>query len=307
MNERDMLQGIASKLDGEGFEVILEPGPDRLPPFLHDLQVDLLAIKGDEIVTVSTKAMPGERVPYYFTMKEDREFKLSLLHEAEQLFRPDTIRAALLISWSAFEAIARAVLHEPSSSGPDVSPRRLIDRLLQKELITAPEHETLIACHYLRNALAHGVRPLHVSTNLVESLLDVARRLLLTNGSDLPFSHTVTATVLKGKINQDSVLRRRIDAASHMLHDILRQSGVNTTVEWDLATDAAGQPIVTLTLSDFSGSVSATFEPEEFDEQTRLRGRLYRLFGDLLQIRTSRHYQELIGATSGRAEDGEQD
>jgi hypothetical protein len=75
-------------------------------------------------------------------------------------------------------------------------------------------------------------------------------------------------------------------------------SAPNLKIEWDRSNDENGRPVYTLRLSDRSGSASGGFSPEDLRDTTHLRYRLIRLWGDLLQARSHKQLQELLGAGS---------
>jgi hypothetical protein len=83
------------------------------------------------------------------------------------------------------------------------------------------------------------------------------------------------------------------------LEEVLGPSADSVTAEWDRAEDAQGRPVVTLRLSDWTGSVTAVFAPNELQSLSHMRARLYRLWGDLLQIRSTKQLQELLESGQG--------
>jgi hypothetical protein len=63
--------------------------------------------------------------------------------------------------------------------------------------------------------------------------------------------------------------------------------------EWDQIEDNKGRPLYTLRISDGEEVVTASFSPEELVSPTHMRVRLYRLWGDFLQIRNQKQLQAL--------------
>src|SRR5262245_62152554 len=49
------LPEVANNYRGEGYRVILHPGPDDLPPFLRTFRIGLIALKDDEKAVVEVK------------------------------------------------------------------------------------------------------------------------------------------------------------------------------------------------------------------------------------------------------------
>lgn len=89
--------------------------------------------------------------------------------------------------------------------------------------------------------------------------------------------------------------------ASETLERLLRGSAGRVTAQWDKAEDAEGRPVVTLRLTDWTGSVTGLFSARELETPSLLRMRLHRLWGDLLQIRSHQQLKELM-AVEGAAE-----
>src|SRR5438552_3583100 len=72
------------------------------------------------------------------------------------------------------------------------------------------------------------------------------------------------------------------------LEEVLGPSSSLVSAEWDRGEDAGGQAVVTLRLSDFSGSATTVFEPKELESISHMRLRFYRLWSDLLQVRNDK-------------------
>jgi hypothetical protein len=79
-----------------------------------------------------------------------------------------------------------------------------------------------------------------------------------------------------------------LQQATKRLEEVLANSTDPVTAEWDRAEDAQHRLHYTLRLSDWAGSVMAIFDPDELQVPTRLRSRFNWLWGDLLQIRSSK-------------------
>src|SRR5690349_12421930 len=114
MSERDPLEALAEDYRGEGYDVIVRPPRSALPAFLENSDIDLLARMGDQLVAISLKQgeIPSSSAATSTLLAAilDADYGKSLLGEAERLLSPDTLRAALLMGWAAFEAAARETL-----------------------------------------------------------------------------------------------------------------------------------------------------------------------------------------------------
>ena len=87
-----------------------------------------------------------------------------------------------------------------------------------------------------------------------------------------------------------------LQQATTRLEEVLGQHADEVKAEWDRGEDAKGRIVYTLRLSDWTGSVSASFTPEELQSPSHVRIRLYHLWGELLQVRSHKQLQELAGA-----------
>ncbi len=88
----------------------------------------------------------------------------------------------------------------------------------------------------------------------------------------------------KVKQGDDGIVR--LQQATSRLEEILGPSAALVSAEWSQSQDTRGRTLYTLTLSDFTGRVSASFAPKELRSSHHLRLRLLDLWGDLLQARS---------------------
>jgi hypothetical protein len=100
------------------------------------------------------------------------------------------------------------------------------------------------------------------------------------------------------RIRQVKDLLARAQQRTLQLEEILGQSASLVAAEWDNSEDAEGRPVVTLRLGDFTGSVTTVFDPKELESSPQMNQRLYRLWGDLLQVRSQQQLRELQEAGS---------
>src|SRR5438093_9563271 len=134
MNERDPLETLADGYREEGYEVLVRPTGSALPAFLEGSDVDILARKGDQLVALTLKKgedpSEADETSILLTANLDGDYGKSLLAEAERLLSPDTLRAALLMGWAAFEAAARETLGRETAGSDKLTPRALMEGLL---------------------------------------------------------------------------------------------------------------------------------------------------------------------------------
>ncbi len=111
-----------------------------------------------------------------------------------------------------------------------------------------------------------------------------------------------TASVLRstvsGAIGSVEALRERVDQANDVLGKEVGRSSGTVTAAWDLVNDDAGPTQVRLVLKDLmtNAQAMAKFAPEELANDRHLVTRLSRLWGDLLQARSHRQLEELVGS-----------
>jgi hypothetical protein len=92
--------------------------------------------------------------------------------------------------------------------------------------------------------------------------------------------------------------REFLQQANNRLRDVLGPSGDLVTATWDRELDQRDRVYYALTVQDFTGAVSTKFAPDELRNADHLQVRLYRLWGDLLQVRSDeqhRKVQQLVG------------
>ena len=85
--------------------------------------------------------------------------------------------------------------------------------------------------------------------------------------------------------------------ATERLEELLGSSAGLVNAEWDQGQDAHGRGVLTLRLWDWKGSVTAVFAPSELESLSQTQSRLYRLWSELLQIRSQVQLEELTSAT----------
>jgi hypothetical protein len=90
-------------------------------------------------------------------------------------------------------------------------------------------------------------------------------------------------------------LAERIEAANQILQEIAGQSPSLAAADWEL-DNRSDPPRLRLALSDHMGaSEEVKFGPSELDYEERLRARLYKVWGDVLQKRSHQQLNQLSG------------
>ncbi len=297
MAEPETINVLADRYRRDGYTVAVHPH-SGLAQLLEIPDVDLIATKGEEVLAVSLKRH-GEQKDRPVVIAEGKmggDTSLSLLRVAERLQTPETRRAALLMGWTAFEVAAREVLQGEGSPFEKRTPSTLIEGLLKAGLIDPAEADRLREGMYLRNMIVHGVQPREVPSEAITSLLEIVRKLKHARLSDRRHIRDgAWVTVIRNKIDRETGLRNQVESATNLLDEVLGTSRELVSVDWDLGEDGDGRPVLTLKLSDFTGTVTGTFATDELAKTQHMKGRLFKLWGDLLQIRNTKLLENITG------------
>jgi hypothetical protein len=89
-------------------------------------------------------------------------------------------------------------------------------------------------------------------------------------------------------------LRSAVESATQVLGQAIGHSASLTKIRWDKDLDEQRRAVLRLNLADWTGKVEALFSPEELVDEDKLRARFYKLYGDLLQIRSHKQLEELL-------------
>ena len=192
-----------------GYAVVVEPTPEQLPRFLAAFRIDMLASNADEQVVVEVRShasltgapeldalaqaihdQPGWRFDLVVTNPRDRSglpFKdaTSLaqhdiayrLQEARQLSTQEHGEAALLLAWSATEALLRAIAETEAIPVQPGNPAQLIKTLFAYGVVDQDQLAVLQAGFQARNLVSHGYNERTDVADVVHRLLDVAAQL----------------------------------------------------------------------------------------------------------------------------------
>jgi hypothetical protein len=85
-----------------------------------------------------------------------------------------------------------------------------------------------------------------------------------------------------------------LEQASALLADILGpQSSQLEKADWQRWQDQKGRTVYRLTVRDDTGQVSTDFTLDELQNPLHMRFRMYRLWGDLLQVRNEQQHEQV--------------
>ena len=85
-----------------------------------------------------------------------------------------------------------------------------------------------------------------------------------------------------------------LEQASALLADILgAKSSQIENAEWTRVSDPNGRTLYRLSIRDFAGEATTDFTPDELQNPQQMKFCLYRLWGDLLQVRHNIQHQQV--------------
>lgn len=202
--ERELEDLVARQLVAEGYDVVVQPGWDDLPPDIARFQPDLLARKDDRIVVVEVKSRQPdgsarsrvEALAEAVRSHPDLHFKLVIgppdeapvgwsreetaqrIAQARSLVRDGYAEAALLLAWSACEAAARMLAHHEELDVQRWQPSTMFYQLVHAGLLDNVDLRKIEDARTARNRLSHGLSGVADAASLALSIAGVAENLL---------------------------------------------------------------------------------------------------------------------------------
>lgn len=207
--EHERLRRAAREYKREGYEVVLQPSNDQIPPFLQGLQPDLIAYGRSENVVVEVKTrsslkaakeltafakiiedQPGWRFDLILTNPKRRIGRpehavLPELNEiekrlaiAQELVQKEMLNSAMLLAWSSVEGLLRWLSHHeaPGLEGQDAT--RLLKELYALGVLTMQHYNQFQIAMTARHALVHGYSISALKPSDVTGLIEDAESLL---------------------------------------------------------------------------------------------------------------------------------
>lgn len=209
--EERRLRQVADRYTRDGYEVVIEPRAEQLPPWLRGFRPDLLARRADEQVIVEVKSReslhgeegmpelaalierePGWRLELVLTnprSQEDARRRDALqgswhaeeyAREARDLLARDVLLPAFILAWTAFETTARTAMAGEGIPVHSVRQDSLLKTLLSLGYITSTDElQVLELIGRKRNSVAHGYQPgtTSITRQDVEHLLSAGDRI----------------------------------------------------------------------------------------------------------------------------------
>jgi hypothetical protein len=183
-----------------GYTLIREPSQDQLPDFLRGFRPDAIATGASpslliEVVNPRSRRAEVRIKQLQQLLSQQSDWKLEVvyapseigslhavsgnvvrasLQSARRLLENDT-QAALLLVWSALEAIARQKYPVLATRG--LSPHRVMNMFLEEGSLSQAASGLVFRLANMRNALAHGQLDVRPSPQDVVAIIELAERL----------------------------------------------------------------------------------------------------------------------------------
>lgn len=207
------LHEVAAEYRNNGYKVVISPAGSDLPPFLRDVEVDLLArgkkenvvvqvrsrkslshstgltqlaerLEGKdgwrfELIVAATPQEAGEEIRAAGTKPLRVEDIQDRLAEASALQQNGHDEAAFLLAWTAAEAALRATLAPAGIAAVErPTPAGLVKTLYSYGVIDDADYDLLQRCADLRATIAHGFKPAKPDRKALTDLVDFVDRLM---------------------------------------------------------------------------------------------------------------------------------
>lgn len=212
MNLDQQLNEAAKHYKAQGYQVVVRPDREVLPPFAKDFKVELLAERADGNVLASAKGSPFEleadpNITKYveitdqqpgwrfdvFVLGRDGQEKsdkekakepteeeiLRGLNDVQQMLGAGFVEPSLVAAWAALEAAMRKQLRSRGEKvGWGTSPRTMLNELYSEGVLSTRVLRDLEGLFQSRSAIVHGFAAPSIEPSAVQFLVDMARRLL---------------------------------------------------------------------------------------------------------------------------------
>jgi REase_AHJR-like len=218
--ELEALHRIAKRYRDDGYDVIIDPRGDRVPPFAVGFELDLVATRGNKGVVVEIKtnrfdlshdpqimrlaqvvnAQPGWRLDVVVLESETAVEKAAqkaaepsdeqlaqILKAAEELADQGYSPYACVVAWGGLEAAMRRVRDGAERYGR-ATPAELMRTLYGNGFLSREQFDRLKESYKIRSQVVHGLVPPQVDPELVRYVTATARYLAHDEAAALPSS-----------------------------------------------------------------------------------------------------------------------
>jgi len=185
----------------KGYTIVREPSPQQLPNFLKGLRPDAIATGAEPSLVIEVAAGQGAgketrlqrlksaldghkdwRLEIVYVGSEGAPIKPASLQatrtalQRARMLAAEEPEAALLLAWAAVEAVGR--LLEPNLTEFSLGALALVDLLVGYGHLSQEDGVALRALALQRNRVAHGELEIAPPIENVETLVDIADRLV---------------------------------------------------------------------------------------------------------------------------------
>jgi hypothetical protein len=216
--EQESLNRIAQRYRDEGYDVIVHPRGEQVPPFAAGYQPDLIVTRGSERVIVEIKTnridlssdpkiiglariinnQPGWRLDFVVLEPETAveraaqeaaepsdEQLAQILKAADELAGQGYAPYACVVAWGGVEAAMRRLRDEAELSGR-TTPNELMRTLYGNGFLGREQFDRLKEAYKIRTQVVHGLVPPKVDPGLVRYVTDTARYLVSGEEAAVP-------------------------------------------------------------------------------------------------------------------------
>jgi uncharacterized protein YutE (UPF0331/DUF86 family) len=203
------LERTAKPYRDEGYEVIVRPRGDQVPPFAAGFALDLIATRGNEgvIVVVKRNRIDLSRDPAVLRLAEivdaqprwrldlvvlegvtalekaaldaaepSDEQLAQILRTADELNDRGYSPSACVMAWGGLEAAMRRLQDEERPYGRTAT--ELMQTLYSNGFLTREQFDRLWEAHKIRDQVVHGLIPPEVDPELVRYVVEAAKSLM---------------------------------------------------------------------------------------------------------------------------------
>jgi hypothetical protein len=216
----ETLERVAQRYRDEGFDVIVHPRPDQVPPFADGFQLDLIGTRGAQgvIVVVKTNRLALAHDPQITQLAqvvneqpswrldvEVLEAETALEKAAQDAAEPSDVELAgilkaaddladrgyspyaCVVAWGGLEAAMRRIRSGPGLHGR-TDPAALMRSLYGNGYLSREQFDRLKESYKIRSQVVHGLVPPQVNAELVHDVTATARHLVENEAAALPLS-----------------------------------------------------------------------------------------------------------------------
>jgi len=208
VTEAEAVEKIAAEYKHAGYDVVVQPKGEHLPEALRPFRPDLLAKRGDETVVVEIKsrrelateqaiAPLAERVERIKGWRLEVQVVEASPHERWRQGPPMSLEetkarlestvlvvrrkdyaSALVLAWSAFEAVLRHLSWQADLAMVPWNGQRAAKQLFAIGALSRSDYEMFMRGLEARNQVVHGGSASQRELSLVRSVISTVRRLL---------------------------------------------------------------------------------------------------------------------------------